>query len=64
MLLALDETGNFGPRSFFALLAGVAIGAVVYYLAALLLHLEEAHIIAARVQGLVGRSLPRGPARR
>jgi putative peptidoglycan lipid II flippase len=63
MLLALDKTGNFGPRSFFALLAGVAIGAVVYYLAALLLRLEEAHIIAARVQGLVGRGLPSGVAR-
>ena len=35
MLLALDDTGDFGPRSFFALMAGVAIGSVVYYLAAL-----------------------------
>jgi putative peptidoglycan lipid II flippase len=60
LLLALNDTGNFGPRSFFSLLAGVTVGVVVYYLAALLLRLEEAHIIAARVQGLMRRTLPDG----
>ena len=63
MLLALDDTGDFGPRSFFALMAGVAIGSVVYYLAALLLRLEEAHVIAARVQALLGRGVPSGAVR-
>jgi len=54
MLLALDDGGDFGPRSFFALVAGTAIGAVVYYVAALLLRLQEAELLAVRIQGLLG----------
>ena len=64
LLLGLDAEGNFGPRSFFALVAGSAIGAVVYYVSALLLRLREAELIALRVQGLLSRGSADGHSRR
>ena len=64
LLLGLEDQGNFGPRSFFALVAGSAIGAVVYYVSALLLRLREAELIALRVQGMLSRGSADGHSRR
>ena len=59
LLLVLDADGNFGPKSFFALLAGAGIGVVVYQSAMLILRVEEARALQARLQGLL-RGRPRG----
>ena len=55
LLEVLDESGDFGPRSFFALLVGTVGGAVVYYLASLIMRTREAELIAARIQSLFAR---------
>ncbi len=55
LLSVLDEGGDFGPRSFFALVVGGAMGVVVYGTIALVLRAEEAEAIAARVQALLRR---------
>ena len=55
LLEVLDEGGDFGPRSFFALLVGTVGGAVVYYMASLIMRMREAELIAARVQALLAR---------
>ncbi|MEE9277752.1 MAG: murein biosynthesis integral membrane protein MurJ [Dehalococcoidia bacterium] len=59
VLLILDDGGNFGPRSFFALLVGTVVGAVVYYAATLIMRLDEAQLVAVRIQAF----LPGGPSR-
>jgi hypothetical protein len=53
LLLLLDETGQFGPRSFFALLAGTAVGGLVYYMATLIMRMSEAELLTARLQALL-----------
>jgi len=55
MLLSLDDDGSFGPRSVFALLAGTALGGIVYYVASLLLRLREAELLAVRIQAVLSR---------
>ncbi len=50
VLLVLDDSGDFGPDSFFALITGTVVGVVVFYSAALILRLEEATLLAARLQ--------------
>ena len=55
MLLVLDDQGDFGPRSFFALFAGVVLGAVVYHAVSLLLRNSEAEALSARIQQYVWR---------
>ena len=55
LLLVLDPGGDFGPKSFFALLVGSVIGAIVYQGAMLALRVEEAQTLMARLGALVGR---------
>ena len=54
LLLFLDARGDFGPQSFFALIVGTALGAVVYQGAMLALRVEEAQALTARVWSLLG----------
>lgn len=58
VLLALGDGGDFGRRSLFALLVGTVVGVVVYHSAALILRLEEAHLVTARLQTELVRFLP------
>lgn len=53
LLLVLDETGQFGQRSFFALLAGSAIGGLVYYMATLVMRMSEAELLTGRLQAIL-----------
>lgn len=53
MLLVLDDGGDFGRRSFFALAAGTIVGAVVYHGAALILRIEEAEMLTLRAQSML-----------
>ena len=55
LIEVLDESGDFGPRSFFALLVGTVGGAVIYYSASLIMRTREAELIAARIQSLFAR---------
>lgn len=66
LLLVLDSGGDFGPKSFFALVVGSVLGAVVYQGAMLTLRVEEAQALMSRLLGLVGvgRRDPAHTARR
>ena len=63
LLLVLDDAGDFGPRSFFALVTGVALGAVVFQAASLALRLEEAELVATRLQAFLRRGRRRPASR-
>jgi putative peptidoglycan lipid II flippase len=59
LLLVLDSSDTFGPRSIFALLAGTILGAIVYQGAMLALRVEEAQAVMTRLRALlVRRSRP------
>ena len=64
LLLVLDETGQFGPRSFFALLAGTAVGGLVYYMATLVMRMSEAELLTARFQAVLALARPHRSSRR
>ena len=66
LLLVLDSGGDFGPKSFFALVVGSVLGDVVYQGAMLTLRVEEAQALMSRLLGLVGvgRRDPAPTARR
>lgn len=63
LLLVLDSGGDFGPQSFFALVAGSLLGVLVYQGAMLALRVEEAQALTARLLALArgGRRRPRPP---
>jgi putative peptidoglycan lipid II flippase len=60
ILLALDASGEFGPRSFFALLVGTAVGGTVYFMATLVLRMPEAELLSLRLQAILALGVRRG----
>ena len=55
LLLALEDSGDFGPASLFALVVGSAVGVVVYHISGLVLGLGEATMVSLRIQQILGR---------
>ena len=64
LLLLLDDSGDYSRRSLFALLVGVGIGTLVYYVASLAMRAPEAEAITARAAALLRRPGPAPPAAR